>query len=236
MISKKIICFIFKFAFNFSCNKPSFVSKKSHDNLKFQSKSRQNLKGIWFIILFLFFCRSQGITDERRLTCTKTITNKRISLGEKTITSHIQENIGFPDIDYDGKKSSTAVGRNRTEVIDHYTCTSGGKYLDKFEMPKPKIVDGIKEKLQAGLIIAIKLHEVLRKFLATTSTIFVGADSCATNTGDYMNYLITFILVEWIIMYQSVGEYILILFKVGKMEPLPLWSTCFLAERYSGWV
>ena len=100
-------------------------------------------------------------------------------------------------------------------------------------MPKPKIVNGIKEKIQAGLIIAIKLHEVLRKFLATSSTIFVGADSCATNTGDYIDYLLNYVDARG--MNKSVGEYILIyFFKVGKMEPLLLWSICFLAERYSG--
>ena len=40
-----------------------------------------------------------------------------------------------------------------------------------------------KEKIKAGLIIAIKLHETLKKYFASTSLIFLGADSCATNTG-----------------------------------------------------
>ena len=90
-------------------------------------------------------------------------------------------------MDYDGKKSQTAVGRNRTEVIDHYTCTSGGKYLDNFSLPIPKKekVNGkwIKEKIKAGLVIAIQLHETLKKFLARASLVFIGADSTATNTG-----------------------------------------------------
>ena len=103
--------------------------------------------------------------------------------GEKAISSHIQENIGFPDFDFDGKKSRTAVGRNRTEVIDHYTCTSQGKYLDNFSLPTPKKVNGIKEKIKAGLVIAIQLHDILKKYLARASVNFVGADTCATNTG-----------------------------------------------------
>ena len=78
-------------------------------------------------------------------------------------------------------------GRNRTEVIDHYTCTSRGKYLDNFSLPKPKKVKvngkWKKEKIKAGLIIAIKLHETLKKYLARASLVFIGADSCATNTG-----------------------------------------------------
>ena len=80
-----------------------------------------------------------------------------------------------------------SIGRNRTEVIEHYTCTSRGKYLDNFSLPKPKKekVDGKwkKEKVKAGLIIAIQLHETLKKFLATASLVFINADSCATNTG-----------------------------------------------------
>ena len=32
-------------------------------------------------------------------------------------------------------------------------------------------------------VIAIKLHETLKKFLARASLVFLGADSCATNTG-----------------------------------------------------
>ena len=86
-------------------------------------------------------------------------------------------------MDYDGKKSRTAVGRNRTEVVDHYTCTSGGKYLDNFSLPKARKINGVKEKIQAGLIIAIQLHETLKKYLARASLVFLGADSCATNTG-----------------------------------------------------
>ena len=79
------------------------------------------------------------------------------------------------------------IGKNRTEVIDHYTCTSRGKYLDNFSLPKPKKekVNGkwIKEKIKAGLIIAIQLHETLKKYFARASIVFLGADSCATNTG-----------------------------------------------------
>ena len=54
----------------------------------------------------------QGITDSQRLTCGSTVANMRINQIEKTISSHIQENIGFPDMGFDGKKSQTAVGRN----------------------------------------------------------------------------------------------------------------------------
>ena len=72
------------------------------------------------------------------------------------------------------------IGRNRTEVIDHYTCTSRGKYLDNFSLPNPKKekVNGkwIKEKIKAGLVIAIQLHETLKKFLARASLNFIGAD------------------------------------------------------------
>ena len=129
----------------------------------------------------------QGITDYQRLTCGSSVAAERMKQVEKTISSHIQENIGFPDMDYDGKKSRTAVGRNRTDVIDHYTCTSGGKYLDNFSLPNPKKVKvngkWVKEKIQAGLIIAIQLHEILKKFLARASLVFLGADSTATNTG-----------------------------------------------------
>ena len=72
-------------------------------------------------------------------------------------------------------------------MIDHYTCTSGGKYLDNFSLPKPNKVKvngkWKKEKVKAGLVIAIKLHETLKKYLARASLVFLGADSCATNTG-----------------------------------------------------
>ena len=50
-------------------------------------------------------------------------------------------------------------------------------------MPKPKIVNGKKEKQQSGLIIAMNLHETLKKYLARARLIFIGADSCSTNTG-----------------------------------------------------
>ena len=63
-----------------------------------------------YFIFWLF--RDQGITEDRRLTCASTITNVRESQGEKTISSHIQEFAGIPDMDYDGKKSQTAIGKN----------------------------------------------------------------------------------------------------------------------------
>ena len=135
----------------------------------------------------LIFFRAQGITDPDKLTCTNSWANARQTQGEKTICGHIQEFLGLLDADFDGKKSNTAVGKNRTDVIDHYTLTSQGKYLDNFSLPNPKkvLVDGKwkKEKQQSGLIIAIKLHETLKKFLARASLVFLGADTCATNTG-----------------------------------------------------
>ena len=57
--------------------------------------------------------------------------------------------------EYDGKKSMSAVGKNRKEKIDHYTVVSRGKFLDIF-VPK----DG------TGAQIAYQLHEVLKKYLA----------------------------------------------------------------------
>ena len=60
---------------------------------------------------FLLF-RSQGITDPRMLACAKTWANARKRHGEKTISSHIQEFSGIPDMDFDGKQSQTAIGKN----------------------------------------------------------------------------------------------------------------------------
>ena len=142
---------------------------------------------IKIIVIKKNFFRAQGITDPERLTCTNSWANARISQGEKAISSHVQAFSGLLDAEFDGKQCTTAVGRNRTEVIDHYTLTSQGKYLDNFSLPKPKKwkVNGKwkKEKMQSGLIIAIKLHETLKKFLARASLVFLGADSCATKTG-----------------------------------------------------
>ena len=91
-------------------------------------------------------------------------------------------------MDFDGKKSTTLVGKNRTEKIEHYTCTSRGKYLDNFSLPIPKKIIGKNgkeknEKIEAGKIIAMELHEILKKHLAKLSLIYIRADSCATNTG-----------------------------------------------------
>ena len=76
-----------------------------------------------------------------------------------------------PPTEFDGKKSLSAVGKNRKEKIDHYTVVSGGKFLDLF-VPK----DG------TGAQIAIKLHEVLKNYLAEKSLLFIGCDSTGTNT------------------------------------------------------
>ena len=66
---------------------------------------------------------------------------------------------------FDGKKSMSAIGKNRKEKIDHYTIVSRGKFLDLF-VPK----DG------TGAQIAYELHEVLKKYLAKESLIYIGCD------------------------------------------------------------
>ena len=64
------------------------------------------------------------------------------------------------------------MGKNRKEKIDHYTVVSGGKFLDIF-MPK----DG------TGAQLAYELLELLKKYLAKNSLIFIGCDSTGSNTG-----------------------------------------------------
>ena len=84
----------------------------------------------------------------------------------------IQIYIFFSLTEFDGKKSISAAGRNRKEKIDHYTIVSRGKFLDLF-MPK----DG------TGAQLAYELHEVLKKYLAENSLIYLGCDSTGSNTG-----------------------------------------------------
>ena len=83
-----------------------------------------------------------------------------------------QLNNFIPFSEYDGKKSMSAVGKNRKEKIDHYTVVSRGKFLDIF-MPK----DG------TGGQLAYELHQVLKNYLATNSLIYIGSDSTGSNTG-----------------------------------------------------
>ena len=74
--------------------------------------------------------------------------------------------------------------------MDHYTCVSGGEFLDVFIPPKPKVLnpkpkgDG-KKKEPFGPILAFKLYQVVISFLAELSFIFIGADSTRVNTGIY---------------------------------------------------
>ena len=56
--------------------------------------------------------------------------------------------------------------------MDHYTCVSGGEYLDVFIPPKPKGEGRNKEKF--GTILALKLHQVLIRFEAEQSFIYPG--------------------------------------------------------------
>ena len=56
--------------------------------------------------------------------------------------------------------------------MDHYTCVSGGEFLDVFIPPKPKGEGRNKEKF--GPILAFKLHQVLINFLAENSFIYPG--------------------------------------------------------------
>ena len=65
------------------------------------------------LIKKVFFFRDQGITDPQKWTCANTIGNARISGREKLLSSHLQEHSGFPDLDYDGKKSETCVGKKQ---------------------------------------------------------------------------------------------------------------------------
>ena len=74
---------------------------------------------VWVIVLIsdyddLVFSlsRDQGITDPIRWTCGSTVGNQRIKQGEKAISSHVQEFTGIPDMDFDGKQSQTAIGKN----------------------------------------------------------------------------------------------------------------------------
>ena len=64
------------------------------------------------LLIFFSLLRAQGITDPEMLTCATTWANARISRGEKTISSHVQEFSGIFDMDYDGKASQTAIGKN----------------------------------------------------------------------------------------------------------------------------
>ena len=66
----------------------------------------------------------------------------------------------------------SAIGRNKKDKIDHYTCVTRGKFLDIF-VPK----DG------TGAQIAYQLHEILKKYLAEKSFLYPGCDSTASNTG-----------------------------------------------------
>ena len=74
--------------------------------------------------------------------------------------------------------------------MDHYTCVSGGEFLDVFIPPKPKILnpkpkgDG-KKKEPFGPILAFKLFQVIMNFLAELTFTFIGADSTRVNTGIY---------------------------------------------------
>ena len=100
------------------------------------------------------------------------------------MSSHLQEHSGFPDLDYDGKKSETCVGKNRKRVIEHYTCTSGGDYLDYFSPPKPPPKEKGKPKVGMGAILAMELHKVLQRYMAVMTLIFIGCDS--TNVSLYL--------------------------------------------------
>ena len=71
----------------------------------------------------------------------------------------------FSPTEYDSKKSISAAGRNRKKKIDHYTVVSRGRFLDLF-VPK----DG------TGAQVAYELHEVLKKYLAKESLIYIGCD------------------------------------------------------------
>ena len=139
------------------------------------------------IALTDFFFRDQGITDLERLTCATTIGNAKKSGGKKLLSDHIQKHSGFPDLDFDGKKSETSVGKNRTKMIEHYTCTSGGEYLDIFSPPKPPPKEKGKPKVGTGKILAMELHKVLQRYLATMTLIFIGCDS--TNVSLIFFYL-----------------------------------------------
>ena len=88
--------------------------------------------------------------------------------------------------------SISFVGKNRQEVVDHYTCVSGGEYLDVFIPPKPKVLnpkpkgDG-KKKEPFGPILAFQLFQVIINFLAELTFTFIGADSTRVNTGIFRN-------------------------------------------------
>ena len=83
-----------------------------------------------------------------------------------------------------------SLGKNRQEVVDHYTCVSGGEFLDVFIPPKPKVLnpkpkgDG-KKKEPFGPILAFQLFQVIVNFLAELTFTFIGADSTRVNTGIY---------------------------------------------------
>ena len=139
------------------------------------------------LIVIHFSFRDQGITDPDRLTCANTIGNAKKSGGKKLLSDHIQKHSGFQDMDFDSKKSQTSVGKNRTKVIEHYTCTSGGEYLDIFSPPKPPPKEKGKPKIGTGKILAMELHKVLQRYMAVMTLIFIGCDS--TNVSLIFFYL-----------------------------------------------
>ena len=71
----------------------------------------------------------------------------------------------------------TSVGKNRKKVIEHYTCTSGGDYLDYFSPPKPPPKEKGKPKVGMGKILAMELHKILQRYFAVMTLIFIGCDS-----------------------------------------------------------
>ena len=60
--------------------------------------------------------------------------------------------------------------------MENFTCITQpeGTYLDLFTLPK---------KEGKGIIIAIELHHLVKKYFAEHSFIFIGSDGTSVNTG-----------------------------------------------------
>ena len=127
--------------------------------------------------------------------------------------------------------------------MDHYTCVSGGEFLDVFRPPKPKGEGRNKEKF--GAILASELHKVIVNFSAELSFIYPGKKNKCLKNVELVIILALFKVLIQLVQTQVFEKNIynnsliknfirnnMIYLKAGRMVVSQYWSTNISKGHY----
>ena len=156
-------------------------------SMKFENSidiaDRYNIPDWPLALLLCAHNKDLGITDPICYPTGDYVTELRSESGEKELTSHFNEKVGFDNMEFDSKKSKTLMEDGEIKVISNVTCISNGSFLEFYQLPVYIDEEGNEKEDGTGETHGKELHKVVKKFKAEEKLTYIGADSTRVNTG-----------------------------------------------------